>query len=175
MPQLKTPCTAATKVGFQAMAARLGMTEAALLRQMVMRVLQDAGESSGPEPGGDQGRTGGQIRLRLHDHEVRRILELAKPAGQSAQGWIIALVRERIEDAVPFTKEDLAELREAIREIGPVGRNLNTITHRLLRSDQWSDSQIEFVQAAAEATEKVYQAVRNLGERAKRRTGARGG
>lgn len=172
MPQIKTPCTAETKAGFQALAARHGMTEAALLRQIVSRVVRDAGESSGPELGADKGRALGQIRLRLHDHEVRRIRELATPAGQSTQGWVVALIRERIEKAVPFAKQDLVELREAIREIGPVGRNLNTITHRLLRSDQWNDSQIEFVRAAADATEKVHRAVRNLAERAKRRAGA---
>ncbi|HLI17028.1 MAG TPA: UvrD-helicase domain-containing protein [Rhodanobacteraceae bacterium] len=55
-----------------------------------------------------------------------------------------------------FSKDELAELREAIRQIGPIGRNLNMITHRLQRSDQWSDAQREFVQAAERAVDKVH-------------------
>src|SRR6185312_4232982 len=108
----------------------------------------------------------------LYEHEVRRIRELAELSGQSAQGWVVALIRQQIEHAVPFSKDELAELREAIRAIGPIGRNLNMITHRLLRTDQWSDAQGEFVQAAERAVEKVHRAVRTLAQKASHRTGA---
>jgi hypothetical protein len=172
MPTLKTPCTAEMKTAFVLLARKYGMTEAALLRQMVKRVLESSGGRSGPELSSGLGGKGGQLRLRLCKAEVRRIRELAEPSGQSAPGWVVALIRQQIEHAVPFSKDELAELREAIRAIGPIGRNLNMITHRLLRSDQWSDAQGEFVQAAERAVEKIHRAVRNMAQKASHRTGA---
>lgn len=160
------------KAAFAQLASQHGMAEAAVLRQMVKRVLGLSGEKSGAELAAARGGHGGQLRLRLRDYEVKRVRDLAEASGQSAQGWIVALIRQQIERAVPFSKDELAELREAIREIGPIGRNLNMITHRLLRSDQWSDAQGEFVQAAERAVEKVHRAVRNLAQKASHRTGA---
>ncbi len=159
------------KAAFAQLASEHGMTEAALLRQMVKRVLESSGKSSAPGLSVGRGGQGGQLRLRLMDHEVKRVRELAEASGQSAQGWVVALIRQQIERAVPFSKDELAELREAIRAIGPIGRNLNMITHRLLRSDQWSDSQGEFVQAAERAVDKAHRAVRNLAQKASHRTG----
>lgn len=172
MPTLKTPCTAEMKTAFVLLASEHGMTEAALLRQIVKRVLESSGKWAGTELSAGRGGQGGQLRLRLWDREVKRVRELAESSGQSAQGWVIALIRQQLEHAVPFSKDELAELREAIREIGPIGRNLNMIAHRLLRSDQWSDAQGEFVQAAERAVEKVHRAVRNLAQQASHRTGA---
>lgn len=172
MPTLKTPCTAEMKTAFILLASEHGMTEAALLRQMVKRILQSSGKRSGPELSSGRGGKGGQLRLRLRDREVKCVRKLAEASGQSAQGWVVALIRQQIEHAVPFSKDELAELREAIRAIGPIGRNLNMITHRLLRSDQWSDAQVEFVQAAERAVDKVHRAVRNLAQKASHRTGA---
>ena len=172
MPTLKTPCTAEMKKGFAQLARQHGMTEAALLRQMVHRVLESLGKSPGPDLSAGRGGHGGQLRLRLWKHEVKRVRELAEASGQSAPGWIVALIRQQIEHAVPFSKDELAELREVIRAIGPIGRNLNMITHRLLRSDQWSEAQVEFVQAAECAVERVHVAVRDLAQKASHRTGA---
>jgi hypothetical protein len=172
MPTLKTPCTAGMKTAFVLLASEHGMTEAALLRQMVKRVIESSGKRSGLGLSAGRGGRGGQLRLRLWNHEVRRIRELAEASGQSAQGWVVALIRQQLEHAVPFSKDELAELREAIRAIGPIGRNLNMITHRLLRSDQWSDAQGEFVQAAERAVEKIHRAVRNMAQKASHRTGA---
>ena len=172
MPILKAICTSETKAAFRALAAEHGLTEAVLLRRLVQEILQKAGRRSGSEPSGGNGGKGGQIHLRLYAHEVRRIREIAEPSGQSAPGWIVALIRQQIEHAVPFSKDELAELREVIRQIGPIGRNLNMITHRLLRSDQWSDAQGEFVHAAERAVEKVHVAVRSLAQKASHRTGA---
>ena len=172
MAILKAFCTPETKAAFRALATEHGLTEAVLLRRLVQDILQRVGRRSGPERSGGNGGKGGQIHLRLYAHEVRRIRELAEPSGQSAPGWIVALIRQQLYNATPFSKDELAELREAIRAIGPIGRNLNMITHRLLRSDQWSDTQGEFVQAAERAVEKVHCAVRNLAQKASHRTGA---
>lgn len=172
MAILKATCTPETKAAFRALAAEHGLTEAVLLRRLVQGVLQKSGRPYGRERSGGNSGKGGQIHLRLYAHEVRRIRELAEPSGQSAPGWIVALIRQQLDHAVPFSKDELAELREAIRAIGPVGRNLNMIAHRLLRSDQWSDAQGEFVQAAERAVDKVHRAVRNMAQRASHRTGA---
>lgn len=154
------------------LAERHGLTEAGLLRQVIAALLaQEQGKSSGPELfAGSRGGETGQLRLRLHKAEVERIRALAEPSGQSAQGWVVALVRERLDKAVPFAKDELGELREAIRELGAVGRNLNTITHRLLRSDQYDGQALE-PQRLAAAVEKMRKAVNATVTRATHRAG----
>ena len=74
--------------------------------------------------------------MRLWANEIRAIRALAGPEGYSAQAWIVRQLRQRLEGAVPFAKDELVELRDAIRELSAVGRNLNTLVHVLLRSDR---------------------------------------
>lgn len=176
MPLLQGQCTDDTKAAFHALAQRHGLTESALLRQIVAAVLSDEKvKSSGPElfAGSRGGRTG-QLRLRLREQEVARIRELAEPAGQSAQAWVVAMLRQRLESAVPFAKAELQELREAIRAIGPIGRNLNTITYQLLRTDQYA-LRAQEIAALTQAVEAMRQAITATVTRARHRAGANDG
>ncbi|MGH8183249.1 MAG: hypothetical protein ACREPH_06295, partial [Rhodanobacteraceae bacterium] len=75
-------------------------------------------------------------KLRLWANEIQAIRALAGPEGYSAQAWVVRQLRQRLEGAIPFAKEELVELRDAIRELSAVGRNLNTLVHVLLRSDR---------------------------------------
>ncbi len=140
MPLLKTHCSEQVKVRFRSLASTEGLSEALLLRRMVATVLAGAtfGTASFARHETQVGRGGqsGQIKLRLWANEIRAIRSLAGLEGYSAQAWIVRQLRQRLEKAVPFAKDELVELRDAIRELSAVGRNLNTLVHVLLRSDR---------------------------------------
>jgi len=144
MPLIAAQCSESTKQRFRALAERHGVSESALLRQMIASVLAKNEKPSDVERfGGPRAGYTGQLRLRLRRKEVAAIRALAKPAGQSAQGWVVAQLRHRLENALPFAREELDALHDAVREIGSVGRNLNTITRHLLRTGQFLADQLE--------------------------------
>ncbi|MEO6967304.1 MAG: hypothetical protein ABI132_02455 [Rhodanobacteraceae bacterium] len=137
MPLIAAQCSESTKLRFRAMAERHGVSESVLLRKMIDQVLASNEKPSDLERFTERrgGRTG-QLRLRLRPKEVAAIRTLAEPAGQLAQGWVVAQLRHRLEGAIPFAREEMTGLHDALREIGTVGRNLNTIARHLLRSGQ---------------------------------------
>src|SRR6185437_12152690 len=136
---LQTRCKPEIKHRFRALARQHGLTESMMLRRMVSVVLTQTSNTALPlataGTRGGRGGYGGQIKLRLRPCEIRAIRAMAEPEGYSAQAWIVRQLRHRLEDAVPFAKEELSELREALRELGALGRNLNKLLHILQRSD----------------------------------------
>lgn len=140
MPELHARCSAQTKRQFRAVASSEGLTESILLRRIVATVIAHNLDAVCALPKSDthggQGGHSGRIMLRLRPTEIRAIRSLATPEGYSAQAWIVRQLRQRLENAVPFSKDELVELRDAIRELSAVGRNLNTLVHMLLRSDR---------------------------------------
>lgn len=158
MPTLKTSCSVAIKVAFHALADREGLTESLLLRRMAVTILTQHENHCGVAPasevrGGRGGKTG-RVMLRLRPVEIQAIRELAEPEGHSAQAWIVRLLRYRLEGAIPFAQVESEALRAAIRELSAVGRNLNTITHRLLRSGQFEGGNLN-LDALAKAVEQL--------------------
>ena len=143
MPMIAAQCSDSTKARFRALAERHGVSESVLLRKMIDQMLAGNEKPSDVERFGirRKGYTG-QLRLRLRRKEVTAIRVLAETAGQSAQGWVIAQLRHRLEGAVPFAREELAAMHDAVREIGSVGRNLNSITRHLLRTGQFFADQL---------------------------------
>lgn len=109
---------------------------------------------------------------RLRPKEITAIRALAEPAGQSAQGWVVAQLRHRLENATPFAREETIALLAAVREVSAVARNLNTITHRLLRTGQYDDSHLD-LQALTKAVERVRREMIAVTTRANHRSGAR--
>lgn len=173
---LQTRCTPELKNRFRALAMGHGLTESMLLRRMVTAVLtQHADEVAGlsTQTRGGRGGQGGQIKLRLRPGEVQAIRALAEPEGYSAQAWIVRQLRHRLEDAIPFAKDELNELREALRELGALGRNLNKLLHILQRSGQFLDGSLD-LEALAASVERLRRAVTETMTRAAHRGHADG-
>jgi len=169
---LQTRCTAEIKNRFRALASGHGLTELMLLRRIVAAVLtQHADEVlafSATQTRGGRGGHGGQVKLRLWPEEVRAIRALAEPEGYSAQAWVVRQLRHRLEDAVPFAKDELSELREALRELGALGRNLNKLLHLLQRSDRFLDGSLD-LRALHASVERLRRAVTETVTRATHR------
>jgi predicted transcriptional regulator len=173
MPKLNARCTPETKAAFKALAAGHDLTESELLRQVIAAIVKRQplpGTADRPFAGARAGYTG-ELHLRLRKHEIQRIHALAEPAGQSGPAWVVALIRERLGDATPFVASELDELAGAVRELGAVGRNLNLIAHRLMRTDQYSAQALQPERLAARV-EAVHAAVRAMASRAASRVGA---
>lgn len=158
MPTLKAHCGATTKARFHALAEREGLTESTLLRRMAVTIVagQAGADAAVPasEMRGGQGGKSARVMLRLRPWEIQAIRALAEPEGHSAQAWIVRVLRHRLEGAVPFAKEELSTQHEAIRELSAVGRNLNTLTHRLLRNGQFEQGMLD-LQGLAKAVERL--------------------
>src|SRR6185437_2441510 len=169
---LQTRCTAEIKNRFRALASGHGLTESMLLRRIVAALLtQHADEVlafSATQTRGGRGGHGGQVKLRLWPEEVRAIRALAEPEGYSAQAWVVRQLRHRLEDAVPFAKDELSELREALRELGALGRNLNKLLHLLQRSDRFLDGSLD-LRALHASVERLRRAVTETVTRATHR------
>lgn len=153
---VKALCSAEIKARFRVLAAAEGLTESMLLRRMVATVVAQPGNAHLLSAGirGGRGGQSGQIKLRLRPAEIRAVRALAEPEGYSAQAWIVRLLRYRLERAIPFAREELEVQRAAIRELSAVGRNLNTIAHRLLRSGQFEGGNLK-LDALAKAVEQL--------------------
>ncbi|MGH8144277.1 MAG: hypothetical protein ACREU2_17400 [Steroidobacteraceae bacterium] len=140
MPTLQTRCSVQTKNRFHALACAEGLKESILLRRMVTTVIAHHLDAVSALPRSDtrggQGGHSGRVMLRLRPTETRAIRALAEPEGYSASAWIVRQLRYRLEGAIPFAKDELNELRDALRELGAVGRNLNSLVHILRRSDR---------------------------------------
>ena len=169
---LQTRCTAEIKNRFRALAKGHGLTESMLLRRMIAAVLTQHVDEvlafSTTQTLGGRGGHGGQIKLRLRLGEVRAIRALAEPEGYSAQAWIVRQLRHRLEGAVPFAKDELSELREALRELGALGRNVNKMLHLLQRSDRFLDGSLD-LQTLAASVERLRRAVTETMTRATHR------
>ncbi len=171
MPLIAAQCSEPTKLRFRALAERNGVSESVLLRKMIDQVLAGNEKPSDLERfGGSRRGRGGQLRLRLRPKEVAAIRALAEPAGQSAQGWVVAQLRHRLENAIPFAKDELTALRDALREIGTVGRNLNAITRHLHRSGQFLGEQLN-LDGLSKAVERIRRELVETLTRATHRSG----
>jgi len=171
MTTLHTRCSEETKRRFQALAKSHGLSASLFLRKMIATVLAstEAGTSALPiaEIRGGRGGSGGQLRLRLQPDEVRAIRALAEPEGYSAQAWVVRQLRHRLKGAIPFAKEELDELREVMRELGALGRNLNRMLHILQRTDRLEGS-LE-MQALSASIEQLHRVVTETFTRATHR------
>ena len=159
---LQTRCRPEIKQRFRAMATGHGLTESMLLRRMVAAVLTQYADEvlafASTQTRGGRGGHGGQIKLRLRPDEVRAIRALAEPEGYSAQAWIVRQLRHRLEGAIPFAKDELDELREVMRELGTLGRNLNRMLHILQRSDRFLEGSLD-LQPLGASVERLRRAV----------------
>ena len=172
MSTLQTRCRPEIKQRFRTLASGHGLTESMLLRRMVGAVLAQHSDEvlsfSATQTRGGRGGYGGQIKLRLRPAEVRAIRALAEPEGYSAQAWIVRQLRHRLEDAIPFAKDELNELRDTLRELGALGRNLNKVLHILQRSDRFQEGSLD-LQTLSTTVERLRRAVTETMTRATHR------
>lgn len=79
-----------------------------------------------------------KVTIRLRQADKLEIQQQAGAMGTTLTGWITALARSRIRKAPLLAVPETAALADANKQLAAVGRNLNTVVHRLHREGRWA-------------------------------------
>jgi len=114
-----------TKARLKALAARRGVSESALLKDLLELTL---GDSVMPEPDGAEPvvRTGRRARLyvRLRPDDQLLLRERAGARRMAPATYISVLVRAHLRQLAPLPAEELRALNRLVADLGAIGRNL---------------------------------------------------
>jgi hypothetical protein len=123
----------ATKAAFRAAAERQQLTESALLKRMLVLVLQTA---AGTAAVGDAAfaaadRLARQTRLSVRLTRGDRQLLQARSAARclAPATYASILLRAHLRALTPLPEAEVRAIRQSTRELAAIGRNLNQIAH----------------------------------------------
>ena len=129
---LSTWVCAEAKERFAAAAARQGLSESALLRRLVERMLASSGpEMHVLEPPPDHRDARVTIRLVAEDRALLR--ERAAARTVPAATYVSFLVRSHLRGVAPLPECELAALRAAVSELSAFARTLHVMAQLLQR------------------------------------------
>jgi hypothetical protein len=140
---LKTRVTPETKARVAEITQAELLTEAVWLRRIVVKELQEnrtnsvRQEATARHAGSTLARRGPcskdvgpasrvYMRMRREDHLL--LHERAAARGMASATYVSVLVRSHLRALTPLPKDELAALKQAVGELGAIGRNLNQIT-----------------------------------------------
>jgi hypothetical protein len=140
---LKTRVTPETKARVLEITQRELLTEAVWLRRLVAGALRAEGSSvtsrevtgrhSGPvtavrwQCSMNRGQAS-RLYVRLRRDDRLLLHERAATRGMASATYVSVLVRSHLRAVTPLPKDELAALKQAVSELGAIGRNLNQIT-----------------------------------------------
>jgi len=126
-----------SKARFGVIAKARGVSESALLRQLVESTLRatDTVDASAPEPFLPVASSG-RISVRLRTDDLLFLRERASSREFPTSTYVSLLVRAHLCAQVPLPTADLAALKRSVAEVGALGRNINQIT-RAVNQQQW--------------------------------------
>ena len=112
----------------QKVAAREGITESALVKQLLGAVLRTSAIDE-PPASPTEGRRNRESRLtvRLAADDLRLLKERAAARSMASATYAAVLLRSHLRNAAPLPKEELLALKRSVAELGAIGRNLNQI------------------------------------------------
>jgi len=123
-----------TKARVRALAAREGIAESALIKQVLDVVLRGSRPEAMVAPEPLENSSGGtRFNVRLGPHISRLLGERAKGRGMPSATYIASLVRAHFLDAAPLPQAEYLALKQAVIELSAVGRNLNQIARAMKR------------------------------------------
>lgn len=115
-----------TKRRFAAVAAHEGVSESALLKRMVVLMLEST-TASGTLGPPDRSPRDSRVTVRLRPDDQRLLKERAAARGLPAATYVSVLVRAHLRSLAPLPKDELLALRRTVSELSSIGRNLNQI------------------------------------------------
>ncbi len=134
---LSTWLDRATKARFGVIAKARGVSESALLRQLVESALRatDAVDASAPEPFLPLASSG-RISVRLRTDDLLFLRERASARRLPTSTYVSLLVRSHLREQAPLPTAELEALKRSVAEVGALGRNINQIA-RAVNQQQW--------------------------------------
>jgi predicted DNA-binding protein len=113
---------------FQALAARQGMTESALLNRLMELALIGAGDSGSDKDGeAAVGPRSSRLYVRLNAEDQQRLQERAARRDLRSATYAALLLRAHLRSCAPLPRAELAALGRAVSELSAIGRNLNQL------------------------------------------------
>ena len=128
--------TSETKARVRRLAERDGITESALLRQLLDVVLRTAAPDDPPtiEAAGKVNRDA-RLNVRLEPEDWRLLRERARARGMPSATYLSYLARSHLRDAAPLPKTEYTLLKQSVEQLAVVGRNLNQIARAINRGE----------------------------------------
>jgi antitoxin component of RelBE/YafQ-DinJ toxin-antitoxin module len=125
------------KERFAQLAKAQGLSESALLRRLLERVVLEE------RPANDMLITpvaevpsGRRVSVRLRADDLHFLRERARARGLPTSTYLSYLVRSHLRAQTPLPHLELAVLKRSVAEIGAIGRNINQIA-RAVNQQQW--------------------------------------
>jgi hypothetical protein len=115
-----------TKRRFAAIANHEGVSESALLKRMVVLMLESTTARSTLTPL-DQSPRDTRVTVRLRPDDQQLLKARAAARDMPAATYVSVLVRAHLRSLAPLPKEELLALRRSVSELSAIGRNLNQI------------------------------------------------
>lgn len=115
-----------TKRRFAAIADHEGVSESALLKRMVVLMLESVTARTPLTPP-DRSPRDTRVTLRLRPDDQQLLKERATARDMPAATYVSVLVRAHLRSLAPLPKEELLALRRTVSELSAIGRNLNQI------------------------------------------------
>jgi len=147
-----------TKARLKALAAGRGISESALLKDLLELTL---GGSVMPEPDGAEpvARAGRRARLyvRLPPDDQLLLRERAAARRMAAATYVSVLVRAHLRQLTPLPVEELRALNRVVADLGAIGRNL----HQMARATQQAAPAAETRRIDVMAMIRVCEALRD--------------
>jgi hypothetical protein len=117
-----------TKSLLQALASQKGLSESAIVRQLIETVVGMASTATAavvPEPYRELRAARLYVRLRPDDRLL--LSDRATRRGLPSATYVSVLVRSHLRQVAPLPKAELSAMKRSVAELGAIGRTLNQI------------------------------------------------
>lgn len=122
--------SAEIKARLRLVADRQGVTESQLVKDILERILRDAGMNLPTAPRERVGRTA-RLYVRLRPEDRVRLVKRAEERRMPSATYVSLLVRSHLRGVAPLPKTEYLALRASVAELGAIGRNLNQIARSI--------------------------------------------
>ena len=131
--------TSDTKAVLRKLASREGITESALVKQLLGAVLRTSAIDELPSsPTEGRGNRDSRLTVRLAPEDLRLLKERAGSRSMACATYAAVLLRSHLRNVAPLPKEELLALKRSIAELGAIGRNLNQIARAVNSGERLS-------------------------------------
>jgi uncharacterized protein YcbK (DUF882 family) len=129
MPRVEVSVDKQTKAAFKTLAKQSCMTEAAYLRRMIATVVRS--NSLDLAEDGPGSRRTKRIFVRVTPDVFDALTTVARAAGTSRPGIVLATLRARFTNAPTLLPTEAEEVTNAAFQLAMVGANLNQLTRAM--------------------------------------------
>lgn len=146
------------KQRFAALARERGVSEARLIRQLILQALSAAEGSKAHATlptSSEPSRRKDRVTVLLHPQDRRAIQELAAARNVRAARYIAALVRAHLKTQVRLPIREAELLRKAVDELNAVRIELNGLVAAVNQGAPWVDTLRETLEQMLKVFEKI--------------------